>query len=93
MESEQLYVWYYAVFYEITGIYNFLLTMALAHYARQWNMRTNGAILARTQETQGEVVDGKSTTTQPHQQRRTAMIFSPITPIHVTSQSRVTQVG
>ena len=65
--------------------------MALAHYARQWNMRTNRSILARTQETQGEVVDGKSTTTQPHQ-RRIATIFSPITPIHA-SQSRVTQVG
>ena len=52
-----------------------------------------GVFLARTQETNGEIVEGNNTTTQAHQQRTSTTFFSPTTRTHATSQSRATQMG
>ena len=62
--------------------------MALAHCARLWNMRTHDAwaVIARTQETHGEVEGQQYNHTGSSTKNR------PITH-HGASQSRATQVG
>ena len=56
-------------------------------------MTNIGTILAELKRHKLKLFKDNNTTKQDHQQITIATFFSPITPTHVTSQTRATQAG